>query len=227
MDTLLINRWWTFVARAVVAGLFGGAVVARQDPSLADFSQWFGIAAVVNGLVALGATVVGFDAGNPRGDPGWDGTPTFAIDPPWRPLAAEGVLSFVTGLVVLVTPVMGERTLFWVIASLALAAGVTQALTAVQLERLAAGWQAMAVCAAVSFAAGVFAVASGLSVTDRMRVVAAAALVLAVAFVAIGAALRRLGRTLSIPRGTTLLAASLIQPARSDPRGYRQSPAAS
>jgi uncharacterized membrane protein HdeD (DUF308 family) len=228
VDTLLGNRWGTFALRAAVAALFGGAVLAQQDLSLGDFSRWFGVAVVVNGLLALGATVVRFEAGNPWGDPGWDGTPTFAIDPPWRPLAAEGVLSFVTGLVVLVTPVTRERPLFGVIAAVALAAGVAQGLTAVQLDRLAAGWVAMGICAAVSIGTGVLVLATdALASPDRMKIVAVAALVEAAALTAIGAELRSLTRAVPVPQGTTVLAAELIEPIRSGPRAYRQRPAAS
>jgi uncharacterized membrane protein HdeD (DUF308 family) len=228
MDTVIRSRWWTFIARAGVTALVGIAVLARQDLSLEDFSRWFGVAAVVNGLLALGATVVRFAAGNPWGDPGWDGTPTFAIDPAWRPLAAEGVLSFVTGLVLLVTPVTGERALFALVAALALAAGIAQAMTAEKLERLAAGWEAMGVCAVVSLGMGVFvAASSGLAADDRMKVVGGAALVEAAAFVAIGAALRRLDRTAPTLHGTSVLAAEFVEPAKPGPRGYRQRPASS
>jgi hypothetical protein len=172
--------------------------------------------------------VVRFDAGNPWGDPGWDGTPTFAIDPPWRPLLVEGVLSFVVGLVVLVTPVTGERALFATIAVLAFGVGITQTLTAERLGRLAEGAEAMGIGAAVSFGTGVLALATdSLAVDDRMNAVAVAALIEAAAFVAVGAGLRRLDRSVPVPRGTTVLAAELIPVAGSNPRSPRQRPVAS
>ena len=215
MDTLLRNRWWTFAVRAVAAALFGSMVLARQDLSLVDFSRWFGVAAVVNGLLALGATVIRFDAGNPWGDAGWDGTPTYAIDPHWRSLAAEAVLSFVTGAVVLVTPITGERALFGTIAGWAVAAGIAQALIAGQLQRLATGWQAMAFAAVVSFAAGLTLVAaSGATATARMTVVASAALIEAAMLAAIAVPLLRSWRDAAEPLAVQVPAVVLV-PARS------------
>jgi uncharacterized membrane protein HdeD (DUF308 family) len=213
MDTLLARRWWAFPIRALTAALFGSAVLAQHGLVLSDFSRWFGIAAVVNGLFALGATVVSFDAGNPWGDPGWDGTPTFAVDPAWRGLVAEGVVSFVTGVVVLVTPITSDRALFGLIAALAFATAIAQALTAGQLQRLAAGWQAMTSAAVVSFSTGltlILTASSGATATARMTVVAVAALIEAAILVAIGAALRRLARAPATPSRTTVLAADLV-----------------
>jgi uncharacterized membrane protein HdeD (DUF308 family) len=213
MDTLLAKHWCAFAIRALTAAFFGSAVLARHDLALADFSRWFGIAAVVNGLLALGVTVVRFDAGNPWGDPCWDGTPTFAIDPAWRGLVAEGVVSFVTGVVVLVTPITSGRTLFGMIAGLAFATAIAQALTASQLQRRAAGWQAMAFAAVVSFSTGLtltLAASSGATATARMTVVAVAALAEAAILVAIGAALRRLAQATATPSRVTVLAADLV-----------------
>jgi uncharacterized membrane protein HdeD (DUF308 family) len=215
VDTLLRNRWWTFAVRAVAAALFGSMVLARQDLSLVDFSRWFGVAAVANGLLALAATVVRFDAGNPWGDPNWDGTPTYAIDPSWRSLAAEAVMSFVTGAVVLVTPITGERALFGLIAGWAVATGIAQALTAGQLQRLATGWQAMAFAAVVCFAAGLTLVAaSEATATARMTVVASAALIEAAMLAAIAGPLLRSWRDAAEPVAVQVPVVVLV-PARS------------
>jgi uncharacterized membrane protein HdeD (DUF308 family) len=218
MDTLLRNRWWTFAVRALALAVFGIAVLARQDLSPVDFSRWFGAAAVISGLLALRATVVRFDAGNPWGDPNWDGTPTYTIDLPWRSLAAEGVASFAAGVLILVTPVTSTRTLFGLIAGLALVTAVAQVLTAGQLQRFAEGSQAMAFAAVLSLAAGLTLIAaSGATATARMTVVASAALIEAAALAAIAVPLLRWERVTPAPVLVQVRAADL-HPGRSTRR---------
>jgi hypothetical protein len=161
------------------------------------------------------ATVVRFDAGNPWGDPAWDGVPTYEIDPSWRPLAAEGMVGIVSGLVILITPVTGEQTLFVLIAAFAFASGVCQALSANQLGRLATGSAAMAVCAAISFAGCVIAIGTNyVALDDRIDALAGAAVVAAVALAAVGVSLVRQCRVAAVPRGTTVLAAELVDPVK-------------
>jgi uncharacterized membrane protein HdeD (DUF308 family) len=207
VDTLLDSRWWTFAVRALVAALLGVAVLTRQDLSTHEFSRWFGVYAMVNGLLALRATVRSFDAGNPWGDPGWDGTPTYTIDLAWRAVAAEGVLSFVVGFVALVAPIRSDRVLFGVIAGAAFAIAVAQALAARALRDLATGGWAMALAATVSVAAGLVLVASpGAAATDRMAVVGGAALAEGALLVAIAAALRRWWQATAVPRPALVLA---------------------
>jgi uncharacterized membrane protein HdeD (DUF308 family) len=211
VDTLLSNRWWTFSVRALAVALFGIAVLARENRPLVEFSRWFGIAAVVSGLLTLCATVVRFDAGNPWDDPNWDGIPTFTLDLSWRPLTVQGALSFVTGAVVLVTPITSARPLFAIIAGLALTTALCQVLTAGQLQRLATGWQAMTLAAVISFCSGLtLAASSGAAATTRMTIVAGSALIEAAALVVVAVLLERSLRVAPAPLVVQVHAVELL-----------------
>jgi uncharacterized membrane protein HdeD (DUF308 family) len=201
MNTVLYRHWWTFAVRAVAAALFGIAVVTRPDLSPLELSRWFGAYALVDGILAVIAAVRRFDAGNPWGDPGWDGQPTFAIDRAWRPLVAEGTLSVVAGFTVLAWPIVGDRALLAAIAGRFLATAVAQALSADRLRLSAVAGAAMALIAAVSAAAGLVLVAPPeAGATDRSGVIGGAALVTAVLLPVIAAALWRQERSVTAPR---------------------------
>lgn len=201
MDTLFSQRWWTFAVRALVTTLLGSAILSRQTVSLDEFSRWFGIAAMVNGAFALIAAVRQADAGNPWGDPSWDGTPTYWIDPAWRAVAAEGVVSGVAGFVVLVAPIANAQVLFGVIAGWAFAIAVAQVLAAREFSSLAIGGWSMALTAAVSVITGLVLLAlHGNAAIDLMRVVGGASLVTAALMAAIALPLRRWWSTAALPQ---------------------------
>jgi uncharacterized membrane protein HdeD (DUF308 family) len=211
MDSLLSQRWWTFAVRALVAALFGSAILTRQSVSLHEFSRWFGIAALLIGPLALYAAVRRADAGNPWGDPGWDGTSTYWLDPAWRAVAAEGVASGVAGFIVLVAPIADEQVLFGIIAGAAFAVAVAQGLAAAEFSSLAAGGWAMSLSAAVSVATGLVLVGMhGSAAIDRMRVVGAAALIEAVLLAAIAVPLQRRWSIASAPRLVPVRAVALV-----------------
>jgi uncharacterized membrane protein HdeD (DUF308 family) len=191
--------------------LLGSAILTRQTVSLHEFSRWFGIAAMVNGPLALYAVVRRADAGNPWGDPGCDGTPTYWLDAGWRAVAAEGVVSGVAGFVVLVSPIANDRTMFGIIAGAAFALAVAQALAAREFPADATGERAMALTAAVSAATGFVLIGMhGSAESDRMRVVGGAALIVAVLLAAIAVPLQRRWSAASAPQLVPVRAAALV-----------------
>jgi uncharacterized membrane protein HdeD (DUF308 family) len=185
MGTVLGRHWWMFALRAVVAALCGIAVLLSRDVSSLAFAHWFGVYAMVDGMLALTATVYAYDGGNPWGDPRWDDIPWYAIDDTWLPIATEGVLSFVAGFIILEWPSGGERMLPAAVGSRFLAIAVAQVLAAERLRRLSPAGAAMALAAAVSGVTGLALVVPLVAGTVNPVVVTGVAMLVEAALLAI------------------------------------------
>jgi uncharacterized membrane protein HdeD (DUF308 family) len=137
METLLRN-WWAQVVRGVIAILFGVLALVRPAAGLGALVFLFGFFAFANGIFAL-MTALRAARGQQR----------------WGTLAVEGILSVAAGLVVWLWPGAGALALVYLIGIWALAVGLMELATAIQIRRYISGEWMLILAGVLSLACGV------------------------------------------------------------------------
>lgn len=113
----LAKNWWLILLRGICAILFGLLTVAMPGITLVTLIFLFGAYALVDGIFALGAAIMG---GQPA--PRW-----------W--LVVVGLLGVAAGVATFLMPGLTALTLLFYIAFWSIATGVMQIVGAVRLRR--------------------------------------------------------------------------------------------
>jgi uncharacterized membrane protein HdeD (DUF308 family) len=176
--------WWTVVLRGVLAVLFGLVAWIWPDVTVRVLVLLFGFYALVDGLLALAAALVGGRLASGRR--GW--------------LVFEGVAGVAAGVLTFIWPDVTTLVLLYVIAFWAIATGVLEVVAAVLLRRELRGEWLLAAGGVVSVLFGVFLlVRPGDGAIAIAWLIGLYAIVFGVALVALGLRMRQLGQ-----RGTAV-----------------------
>jgi uncharacterized membrane protein HdeD (DUF308 family) len=174
----LSRYWWTLAVRGAVAVLFGLAALIWPHITLRVLVWLFGFYAVVDGLLAVGALLVGGPL--VRGRRGW--------------LIVEGVVGIAAGVFTFLWPGITALVLLYLIAAWAVVTGLLEIAAAVVLRRELQGEWLLALAGVLSLAFGVLlAVRPGEGAIAIVSLLGVFAVVFGVALLVLGARLRRLG----------------------------------
>ncbi|HEY6793948.1 MAG TPA: HdeD family acid-resistance protein [Kineosporiaceae bacterium] len=119
MLELLSRYWWGVMLRGVAAILLGIVALIWPGITLTVLVVLFGAYALVDGVLALGASI--FGRGSARGRRGW--------------LALEGLAGVIIGVVTFGWPAITMLALLALISAWAVVTGVLEIATAVRLRR--------------------------------------------------------------------------------------------
>jgi uncharacterized membrane protein HdeD (DUF308 family) len=173
----LSRYWWTLAIRGALAVLFGLAALIWPDITLRVLVWLFGFYAVVDGLLALAALLIG---GRPVGGRrGW--------------LIFEAVTGIAAGIFTFIWPGITALVLLYLIAAWAVVTGLVEIAAAVILRRELRGEWLLALAGILSVVFGVFpAVRPGEGAIAIVSVIGVFAIVFGVALLVLGFRLRRL-----------------------------------
>jgi uncharacterized membrane protein HdeD (DUF308 family) len=175
----LARYWWTLALRGAVAVLFGVIAVIWPDITLRVLVLLFGFYALVDGLLALAAVLVGGRQVSARR--GW--------------LIVEGIAGIAAGVFTFLWPDITALALLYLIAAWAIVTGLIEIAVAVLLRRELRGEWLLALGGIISVAFGVFlAVRPGEGAIAVVVVLGIYAIIFGVALVALAIRLRQLGR---------------------------------
>jgi uncharacterized membrane protein HdeD (DUF308 family) len=176
--------WWTVAVRGVLAVLFGVAAWIWPDVTVRVLVLLFGFYALVDGLLALAAAMMGGRlAGGRRG---------------W--LIFEGVAGVAAGVLTFIWPEVTTLALLYLIAFWAIVTGVLEVAAAVLLRRELRGEWLLALGGIVSVLFGVFLVVNpGDGAVAIAWLIGLYAIVFGIALIALGLRLRQFGQ-----RGTAV-----------------------
>jgi uncharacterized membrane protein HdeD (DUF308 family) len=175
----LSRYWWTLAIRGAIAVVFGLAALIWPDITLRVLVWLFGFYAVVDGLLALAALLVGGRLASGRR--GW--------------LIVEAIAGIAAGVVAFLWPGITALVLLYLIAAWAVVTGLLELAAAVVLRRELRGEWLLALAGILSVAFGVLlAVRPGEGAIAIVSVIGAFAVVFGVALLVLGARLRRLRR---------------------------------
>ena len=119
----LVKNWWMMAGRSVLAVLFGAAIAVWRIPVFHAVIVSFGTYAIADGILAVASAL---RAARPR-SVGW-------------PIALEGVISVVLGILAIVWPFL-PRGVVGVLVAWGLLTGICEIVAAVRLPRnLLAHW---------------------------------------------------------------------------------------
>jgi uncharacterized membrane protein HdeD (DUF308 family) len=175
----LSRYWWTLAVRGAIAVVFGLAALIWPDITLRVLVWLFGFYAVVDGLLALAALLVGGRLASGRR--GW--------------LIVEAIVGIAAGVVAFLWPGITALVLLYLIAAWAVVTGLLELAAAVVLRRELRGEWLLALAGILSVAFGILlAVRPGEGAIAIVSVIGAFAIVFGVALLVLGARLRRLRR---------------------------------
>jgi uncharacterized membrane protein HdeD (DUF308 family) len=178
----LARHWWSVALRGALAVVFG--VVAWIWPAITVHALvlLFGFYALVDGLLALAALLLGGSL--VRGRRGW--------------LVVEGIAGIAAGVISFLWPGITALVLLYLIAAWAIATGVLEVVVAIWLRRELRGEWLLALGGVVSVLFGVFLIVRpGEGAVAVVWLIGLFAIVFGAALIGLGLRLRRLGRDLS------------------------------
>ena len=180
----LSRHWWSVALRGALAVVFGVVAWIWPDITLRALVLLYGFYALVDGLLALAALLVG---GSLVGDRrGW--------------LIVEGVAGIAAGVIAFLWPEITALVLLYLIAAWAIATGVLEVAVAVWLRRELRGEWLLALGGIVSIIFGVFLIVRpGEGALAVVWLIGLFAIVFGVALIGLGLRLRRLGGGLPGP----------------------------
>jgi uncharacterized membrane protein HdeD (DUF308 family) len=180
----LARYWWSVALRGVLAVVFGVIALIWPDITLRALVLLYGFYALVDGLLALAALLVG---GNlVRGRRGW--------------LVVEGVAGIAAGVIAFLWPGITALVLLYLIAAWAIATGVLEIAVAVWLRRELRGEWLLALGGVVSVVFGIFLIVRpGEGAIAVVWALGLFAILFGVALIGLGLRLRRLGGGLGGP----------------------------
>ncbi|HEU4399233.1 MAG TPA: HdeD family acid-resistance protein [Actinomycetota bacterium] len=183
----LSRYWWAVTLRGALAVVFGVIALIWPDITLHALVLLYGFYALVDGLLALAALVIGGNLVRDRR--GW--------------LIVEGVAGIGAGVVAFLWPGITALVLLYLIAAWAIATGVLEVVVAIWLRRELRGEWLLALSGIVSVVFGVFLIVRpGEGAIAVVWLIGVFAILFGVALVGLGLRLRRLGGAL---RGGTQL----------------------
>ena len=119
----LVRNWWMMAGRGVLAVLFGAAIALWRIPVLDAVLVSFGTYAIADGILAIASVL---RAARPR--------------TAGRPIALEGIVSVVLGVLAFTWPIF-QRRVIGVLVAWGLLTGILEIVAAMRLPReLAAHW---------------------------------------------------------------------------------------
>jgi uncharacterized membrane protein HdeD (DUF308 family) len=178
------RSWWTVALRGALAVLFGVAAWIWPDVTIRVLVLLFGFYALVDGLLALAAALVGGRLVSGRR--GW--------------LIFEGVAGVAAGVLTFIWPEITTLVLLYLIAFWAIATGVLEVVAAVLLRRELRGEWLLAASGIISVLFGLFLVIRpGDGAIAVAWLIGLYAIIFGIALIALGFRLRQLGQ-----RGTAL-----------------------
>ena len=176
--------WWAVALRGALAVAFGVVAWIWPDITVRALVLLFGFYALVDGLLALAALVVGGQLVRDRR--GW--------------LLVEGIAGIAAGIVSFVWPGITTLVLLYLIAAWAIATGVLEVVAAVLLRRELRGEWLLAASGIISVLFGLFLVIRpGDGAIAVAWLIGLYAIIFGIALIALGFRLRQLGQ-----RGTAL-----------------------
>jgi uncharacterized membrane protein HdeD (DUF308 family) len=179
-----VRYWWTVALRGALAVLFGLAAWIWPDVTIRVLVLLFGFYALVDGLLALAAAMMGGRLASGRR--GW--------------LIFEGVAGVAAGVVTFIWPEITTLVLLYLIAFWAIATGVLEVVAAVMLRRELRGEWLLAAGGIISVLFGLFLVIRpGDGAIAVAWLIGLYAIIFGIALIALGLRLRQLGQ-----RGTAL-----------------------
>ncbi len=173
----LSRYWWTLAIRGALAVLFGLAALIWPDITLRVLVWLFGFYAVVDGLLALAALLIGGrSVGGRRGS-----------------LIFEAVTGIAAGIFTFIWPGITALVLLYLIAAWAVVTGLLEIAAAVVLRRELRGEWLLALAGILSVVFGVLlAVRPGEGAIAIVSVIGVFAILFGVALLVLGFRLRRL-----------------------------------
>jgi uncharacterized membrane protein HdeD (DUF308 family) len=179
-----VRYWWTVALRGVLGVLFGLAAWIWPDVTIRVLVLLFGFYALVDGLLALAAAMMGGRLASGRR--GW--------------LIFEGVAGVAVGVLTFIWPDITTLALLYLIAFWAIATGVLEVVAAVMLRRELRGEWLLAAGGIISVLFGLFLVIRpGDGAIAVAWLIGLYAIIFGIALIALGFRLRQLGQ-----RGTAL-----------------------
>jgi uncharacterized membrane protein HdeD (DUF308 family) len=180
----LTRHWWAVALRGALAVAFGVVAWIWPDITLHALVLLFGFYALVDGLLALAALLLGGSLVRERR--GW--------------LIVEGIAGIAAGVIAFVWPGITALVLLYLIAVWAIATGILEIAVAVWLRRELRGEWLLALGGVVSVVFGVFLIVRpGEGAIAVIWAIGVFAIVFGVALIGLGLRLRRIGRGLSGP----------------------------
>jgi uncharacterized membrane protein HdeD (DUF308 family) len=179
MDMLeyLSRYWWTLAVRGALAVLFGLAAMVWPRMTLRVLVWLYGFYAVVDGLLALAALVVGGRLA--RGRRGW--------------LILEGIVGIAAGVFAFLWPGITALVLLYLIAAWMVVTGLLEVAAAIVLRRELRGEWLLALAGILSVVFGIFLfVRPGEGAIAVVGAIGLFAIMLGFVLVFLGVRLRRL-----------------------------------
>jgi len=174
----LSRHWWSVTFRGALAVVFGVVAWIWPDITLRALVLLYGFYALVDGLLALAALLLGGSLVSGRR--GW--------------LVVEGVAGIAAGVIAFLWPGITALVLLYLIAAWAIATGVLEVAVAIWLRRELRGEWLLALGGVVSVAFGVFLVVRpGDGAVAVVWLIGLFAILFGMALVGLGLRLRRLG----------------------------------
>jgi uncharacterized membrane protein HdeD (DUF308 family) len=176
MFELLTRKWWAVALRGLTALLFGLAIVAWPDVTVATLVLLYGIFVITDGALALIAL---FDRAPARRR--------------WS-LALNGILNMLVGVLALVRPELIGMTWLSIIAFWAIATGGLTIVAAIELRKAMQGEWLLGLSGGASLIFGVgLALEPAAAALALLSVIAAYAITVGVLLIVLGLRLRGLG----------------------------------
>ena len=177
----LSRYWWAVTLRGALAVVFGVIALIWPDITLHALVLLYGFYALVDGLLALAALLLGGSLVSGRR--GW--------------LVVEGVAGIAAGVIAFLWPGITALVLLYLIAAWAIATGVLEVAVAIWLRRELRGEWLLALGGVVSVAFGVFLVVRpGDGAVAVVWLIGLFAILFGAALIGLGLRLRRLGGAL-------------------------------
>jgi uncharacterized membrane protein HdeD (DUF308 family) len=177
----LSRQWWSVALRGALAVVFGVVALIWPDITLRALVLLYGFYALVDGLLALAALLVGGNLVRERR--GW--------------LIVEGVAGIAAGVIAFLWPEITALVLLYLIAAWAIATGVLEVAVAIWLRRELRGEWLLALGGIVSVVFGVFLIVRpGEGAVAVVWLIGLFAILFGGALIGLGLRLRRLGGAL-------------------------------
>ncbi len=138
MINMIARKWWLYVARGVLAIMFGFLALILPEQTMVALVLLFGVYALVDGIFSLFA-----------------GIATYRYFERWWAVLLEGIAGIMVGILTFINPNATGLVLLYFIAAWAVVTGIFEIVAAIQLRRLIVGEWAMILSGLLSIALGV------------------------------------------------------------------------
>lgn len=138
MIDMLARKWWLYVARGVLAIVFGALALIWPEQTKVALVLVFGVYALGDGIFSLVSGIAMHRYFNH-----------------WWAVLLEGVAGILVGLLAFLKPEITGLALLYFIAAWAVTTGIFEVVAAIQLRRLIVGEWAMILSGLLSIALGV------------------------------------------------------------------------